>query len=74
MPPLTARQRECLTLVCRDHLTPREIADRLFVSPKTVRNHLHLVYRAWFGARPAGEKLAIGWACYALGRADADTP
>src|SRR5262249_7143313 len=40
---LTAREREVITLVATG-LTTRQIADRLFISEKTVRNHLVSIY------------------------------
>lgn len=42
-PALTEREREVLTLVAQG-LGNREIADRLFLSLKTVRNHLSGIY------------------------------
>jgi DNA-binding NarL/FixJ family response regulator len=38
-PELTAREREVLHLIAQG-LNNKEIADRLFLSPKTVRNHI----------------------------------
>ncbi|HKF57586.1 MAG TPA: response regulator transcription factor [Blastocatellia bacterium] len=40
---LTAREREVITLVAGG-LTTKQIADRLFISEKTVRNHLASIY------------------------------
>jgi DNA-binding NarL/FixJ family response regulator len=40
---LTAREREVITLVATG-LTTSQIADRLFISEKTVRNHLVSIY------------------------------
>ena len=40
---LTAREREVTTLVASG-LTTKQIADRLFISEKTVRNHLVSIY------------------------------
>jgi len=37
--PLSPREREVLGLVARGH-TYREVADELFISPKTVENHV----------------------------------
>ena len=36
---LTAREREVLALMCA-HLQDREIAERLFLSPRTVEGHV----------------------------------
>jgi DNA-binding CsgD family transcriptional regulator len=41
---LTKREIEVLDLIAAGHST-REVAARLFISPKTVRNHLASVYR-----------------------------
>jgi NarL family two-component system response regulator LiaR len=41
---LTERQREIATLVS-EGLTEQEIADRLFLSRLTVRNHKQTIYR-----------------------------
>ncbi len=46
---LTARERELLALLTKGVSSTEEIADRLFISPKTVKNHLASIY----------EKLAI---------------
>ncbi|MGH2704469.1 MAG: response regulator [Actinomycetota bacterium] len=58
---LTPREREVLTLFgyCGDM---REIAERLRVSPKTVKNHLHSI-RQKTGARSYHE--AVAWGRYA---------
>jgi two-component system response regulator DevR len=40
---LTAREREILDLIARGHGNP-EIAKRLFLSPKTVRNHISHIF------------------------------
>jgi DNA-binding NarL/FixJ family response regulator len=42
-PELTAREREILDLIARGHGNP-EIARRLFLSPKTVRNHISHIF------------------------------
>jgi len=42
-PELTEREREILTLIAQ-HLTNREIADRLVLSPKTVSNHISNIF------------------------------
>lgn len=42
-PELTDREVEILQLLA-DGLTPKQVADRLSISPKTVRNHLTKVY------------------------------
>jgi len=44
IPRLTKREIEVLDLIAAGHST-REVAERLFISPKTVRNHLASVYR-----------------------------
>ncbi|SDC25030.1 helix-turn-helix domain-containing protein [Shouchella lonarensis] len=38
-PLLTRREREVFELLIQDHTT-KEIADKLFISEKTVRNHI----------------------------------
>lgn len=43
LPRLTEREREILQLLANGH-RPGEVADRLVISPKTVRNHLHNIY------------------------------
>ena len=40
---LSTRERE-VALLAADGMTSRDIADRLFVSPRTVDNHLQRVY------------------------------
>ncbi|HJQ28989.1 MAG TPA: response regulator transcription factor [Rubrobacter sp.] len=42
-PELTAREREILDLIARGHGN-KEIARRLFLSPKTVRNHISHIF------------------------------
>ena len=42
-PALTEREREILTLIAR-HETNPEIAKRLYLSPKTVRNHVSNIF------------------------------
>jgi DNA-binding NarL/FixJ family response regulator len=42
-PDLTEREREVLALIARGHANA-EIADRLFLSPKTVRNHISSIF------------------------------
>lgn len=49
VPELTPRELQILQLLA-DGATPAEVAERLFISPKTVRNHLTKVY----------DKLAVG--------------
>lgn len=42
-PKLTDRERQLLQLLA-DGRTPKEVADALFIAPKTVRNHLTKIY------------------------------
>lgn len=42
-PQLTDRERQLLQLLA-DGQTPKEVADALFIAPKTVRNHLTKIY------------------------------
>jgi len=42
-PELTPRQREVLDLIARGH-SNTQIADRLFISPKTVGNHINRIF------------------------------
>jgi len=41
---LTARERDVLKALANG-LTDREIADQLFISPRTVERHLHAIYQ-----------------------------
>ncbi|HXG93756.1 MAG TPA: response regulator transcription factor [Blastocatellia bacterium] len=41
---LSSREREVIALVC-EGLSNSEIAERLFISPITVRHHLSAIYR-----------------------------
>lgn len=59
---LSARQIEVLELVA-DGLTNQEIAERLFLTPKTVKNHINQIFSK-LGARNRGQAIAL-W----LGRA-----
>ena len=40
---LTSREREIIKLVAQG-LKNREMAERLFISEQTVKNHLHLIF------------------------------
>ncbi|HYY02626.1 MAG TPA: helix-turn-helix transcriptional regulator [Gaiellaceae bacterium] len=53
---LTAREREILRAIAAGQTTP-EIADRLFVSPHTVRKHVEHIL-AKLGARTRSEAVA----------------
>ena len=52
-PLLTGREREVLDLIAEGS-TNREIADRLFLSPHTVKEHTSALYRK-LGARNRAE-------------------
>lgn len=53
LPSLTDRERQILQMLA-DNCTPAEVAERLFISPKTVRNHLTKVYdKLGVGSRSA---------------------
>ncbi len=53
---LTAREREVMTLVA-EGLSNRDIAERLVVSEKTVKNHVHNTYRK-LGVSRRGQAIA----------------
>jgi non-specific serine/threonine protein kinase len=54
---LTPREREVLTLMC-EHLPDREIAERLFLSTRTVEGHVsHIIGK--LGARSRREAVAV---------------
>lgn len=53
VPALTDRELQILQMLA-DNCTPAEVAERLFISPKTVRNHLTKVYdKLGVGSRSA---------------------
>jgi len=52
-PPLTEREREVLDLIAGGS-TNREIAERLYLSPHTVKEHTSVLYRK-LGARNRAE-------------------
>jgi DNA-binding CsgD family transcriptional regulator len=56
--PLSAREHEVLTLIA-DGLTLLEVADRLTISPATVRTHAANIYRK-LGARNRPHAVALG--------------
>ncbi len=41
---LSAREQEVLPLLC-DGMSSKDIAETLFISPRTVENHIHSIYR-----------------------------
>ena len=62
---LTGRELEVATLAALGRST-KEIADRMYLSPRTIENHLHHAYvklgvsdtrRVGGGARPGAERL-----------------
>ena len=55
--PLTERQREVLALFVTG-LRVSTIAERLYVSPDTVRNHLKAIFRS-YGVRNQAELVAL---------------
>jgi DNA-binding NarL/FixJ family response regulator len=58
LPELTDREREVLRLVA-DGLTNAAIAERLFVSPKTVRNHVsNILMKLHVGSRSEASRRA----------------
>lgn len=66
---LTSREREVMTLVAAG-LSNRDIAGRLVVSEKTVKNHVHNCYRK-LGVTRRGQAIAH-WLGSARNAADAD--
>lgn len=72
--PLTAREREIATLAGRG-MASNDIATRLFLSPRTVNNHLQSAYTK-LGVRSRGElpaALGLGAVSQALAGADSTT-
>jgi DNA-binding CsgD family transcriptional regulator len=56
---LTRREREILRLLCQ-HLTNSEIADHLFISPKTAENHIgHILAKLGAANRRDAAAVAI---------------
>jgi DNA-binding CsgD family transcriptional regulator len=57
LPALTPREQEVFVLVCL-HLQDREIAERLFVSPRTVESHVaHILGK--LGVRSRRDAVAL---------------
>jgi DNA-binding NarL/FixJ family response regulator len=56
--PLTRREREIMTLIA-DGLSNRQIAQRLVISEKTVKNHIVSIYRR-LGVESRGQAI-IRW-------------
>jgi DNA-binding NarL/FixJ family response regulator len=54
---LTAREREVLNLLARGN-TNREIAEQLFITNKTVKNHLSRIYEK-IGVHSRSEAIAL---------------
>jgi DNA-binding CsgD family transcriptional regulator/tetratricopeptide (TPR) repeat protein len=72
--PLTAREREIATLAARG-MASNDIAARLFLSPRTVNNHLQSAYTK-LGVRRRGElagALGLGASDQAVAAADSTT-
>jgi predicted ATPase/DNA-binding CsgD family transcriptional regulator len=57
IPALTPREQEVLALMCA-HLQDREIAERLFLSPRTVESHVSRIL-AKLGVRSRREAVAV---------------
>jgi DNA-binding CsgD family transcriptional regulator len=55
--PLTGRELDVALLAAQGH-TNREVADRLYVSPRTVENHLQRIYTK-LGIRGRRELAAV---------------
>ena len=72
MEPLTRRQREVVTLVARG-LTNREIAERLFLSERTVEGHLEQI-RVRLGVRSRTQIVAWDLEDRVTGAAGVDAP
>ena len=70
--PLTAREREIATLAARGTAS-NEIATLLFLSPRTVNNHLQSAYTKLGVRRRAELASALGLSDYAVTGADSST-
>jgi DNA-binding CsgD family transcriptional regulator/tetratricopeptide (TPR) repeat protein len=72
---LTPRQAEVLELLC-DGLTDRQIADALFISPKTAGHHVSAVLRKMGvdnRAKAASQAIARGWVAPQSGEPESAT-
>jgi DNA-binding CsgD family transcriptional regulator len=57
---LSRREREVLELIIEGH-TDKEIADRLYISPRTVTTHVtHILNKLGVGSRGEAAELAAG--------------